>query len=341
MKENSTIFLTGGTGLIGSHFLYFLSDRFKIKALTRNPSRCEKVKELFSYYDPSSTEKRWENIEWIKGDLEDIPFLDEILEDIDYVFHCAGFISFYRKDFNQLLKINFEGTRNLINVCLTKNIKKFLHISSVSTLGKSLDGKPVTELNRWKDSPENSGYGTSKYLGEREVWRGIEEGLPAIILSPSIVLGPGRLNESSSKLFRYIYSESKSFAPGGSAFVGVKDICNAGILLMDSDIQNELFIISSDNLKYNELFQKIAAASNKKAPQYPVKKNIVNIIAFIELIFSVFGRQVKLPKETRRSMFSTSCFDGSKIVLNSDFNYAGIDQDIQDTIKYHKTLSLL
>ncbi len=339
--SNSRFFITGGTGLVGSHFLFSLSEKYKIKALTRNPKRCAQVKSLFEYYDPENFESRWANIEWVQGDLNDIPQLEEEVKGSDYVIHAAAFVSFQRRDFNELLRINFEGTRNLINVCLVSNIKKFLHISSVSVFGKPENGNMITENNKWKNSPENSGYANSKYLAEREVWRGFEEGLDGVIVNPSIIFGPGNPMESSNKLFSNVLKGSKYYPPGGNAFVDVRDVVDASIQLLEKDIHKEQFILNALNTSYKNIFEQIAKRGGIHSPSKTITRGMTRMIYFTETMLKLFGRKQKLTKENIRSMFKTSLFDGSKVESSIGFKYRDMDETIENSIQYFRKKKLL
>jgi nucleoside-diphosphate-sugar epimerase len=341
IDANSKFFLTGGTGLVGSHILFNLSETFKVKALTRNPSRCQQIKELFEFYDTDNFQKRWANIQWVHGDLQDIPFLEEEIEGSDYVIHAAGFVSFYKRDFNTLLKVNSEGTKNLVNVCLAKNVNKLAHISSVGLLSKGPQGSLIKETNKWKNSPDNSGYSTSKYLAEREVWRGMEEGLDAVILSPSIILGPGNINESSNRIFGQSFKGSKYYIPGENAFVDVRDVADATIQLLESDIKNDIFILNATNTSYKEIFTKIAQSAGKKAPRKKISKGLINFVYNLEVILKIFGRKQKITRENIKSMFNIAKFDGSKITKAIDFNYRNIDQGIENSVNYYKKKNII
>ncbi|MCB0477139.1 MAG: NAD-dependent epimerase/dehydratase family protein [Crocinitomicaceae bacterium] len=341
ISPNSNFFVTGGTGLVGSHFLFELAKNHKVKSLTRDIRRTQQAKDLFEYYDPENAEDLWKNVEWIEGDLDDIPLLENCLQDIDYVIHAAAFVSFRRRDFNTLLKINFEGTRNLINVCLNAQIKKFVHISSVSVFSKTLDGSPIKESNRWKNDPDNSGYGTSKYLSEREAWRGMEEGLHGIIVNPSIIFGPGNPNESSNRLFVNVLREGKYYPPGANAFVDVRDVVDASIQLLESERNKEQFILNAINESYQNIFSQIAKAAGKNPPAKPISKGMIRFVYTMETLLKIFGRHQKLTRENIRSMFKVSKFDGSKIQSEMNFDYRKMEDTIQNSLDYLKKKKLL
>src|SRR6516225_6116499 len=141
-----TIFITGATGLLGLYLTKELAKQdVKIKALYRNQIPFDHT-----------------NIEWIQGDLFDIVLLEEILNGIDEVYHCAGKVSFNPKDKRELFKTNVEGTANIVNACLNNNVKKLLHVSSVAALGRIRENTTINETMQWSPETSNSVYGESK-----------------------------------------------------------------------------------------------------------------------------------------------------------------------------------
>ena len=179
------IFLTGGTGLVGAHILLKLTESGqKVKALKRNTSSLTIIKNIFSHYKKTDL---LQSIEWIDGDLLDLFSLEKGIKECNTVIHCAAIVSFNPKDFRKMMKINVDGTANIVNICLEHNIDKLAYISSIATLTmiriileqKIVFGKKVNLISICK----------SKYLSEQEVWRGIEEGLNSIIVNPSVILG--------------------------------------------------------------------------------------------------------------------------------------------------------
>src|ERR1035438_7534334 len=185
------IFVTGGTGLLGSHLLCELVRSGKpVRALKRKSSDTSPVRRIFSYYLPDP-DASFQKIEWVDADLLDFAAMDDALDGVSEVYHCGAMVSFYPKDHPLMLKVNIEGTANLVNLAFEKKITKFLYVSSVSTLGRNDSSGFSDEETYWKTSVKNTPYSISKYGGEREVWRGMEEGLNAVIFNPSVILGPG------------------------------------------------------------------------------------------------------------------------------------------------------
>lgn len=213
------IFVTGANGLVGSFIVRQLLDKGEsVRALKRETS------------DLSLIQAFEKQIEWIEGDLLDYDILNEALKDVDYVIHTAAIVSFDPNDFQDLYITNVEGTANLVNACLANSIKKICHLSSIAAIGKNNKEAKISELTKWENSEQNSHYAKSKYLAELEVWRGIEEGLNAVIVNPTIILGPGDWEKSSAKLFKQVWKHSSFYPNGFFHYVDVRDVSTICIL---------------------------------------------------------------------------------------------------------------
>ncbi|MGZ4090066.1 MAG: NAD-dependent epimerase/dehydratase family protein [Bacteroidia bacterium] len=188
--------VTGATGIIGSHVVLKLLQANKpVVAARQKNSDVAAVEKLFAYYTKESA-RLFQKIKWVEVDVCDIFSVEEALDGITIVYHCAGYISFDRRNREKLFKINEGGTANVVNACLLKNVT-LCHVSSIATIN-NLDYKDnLDETVFWKTSGRESDYAVSKYNAEREVWRGIEEGLRAVIVNPGVVLSPGFWNQSS------------------------------------------------------------------------------------------------------------------------------------------------
>ena len=157
-----------------------------VRALKRTHSKLSVVKRIFAYYNE---EKLFNTINWVEGDILDVISLKEIIQDCEKVIHCAAIVSFNRSDYNLMMKNNIEGTANIVNTCLEANVKKLAYVSSIATLGSKFSTIEKTEESYFESGKGNTQYALSKYLAEQEVWRGIQEGLPAVIVNPSVILG--------------------------------------------------------------------------------------------------------------------------------------------------------
>jgi nucleoside-diphosphate-sugar epimerase len=324
IASSSKILVTGGTGLVGTSLLrQLVSDGRDVRALYRkSPS-------------PYLTESEINKIEWVNGDILDTEFLFEAMHGIDQVYHAAALVSFspYRK--RELFKINVEGTANVVNAAIEAGVQKLVHVSSVSAMGRLRIGKPIDESMYWTRETSNSNYGHSKYLAEMEVWRGMGEGLKAIIVNPSLILGVSDWETSSSKLFKSAYDEFPWYTEGGGGFVDVRDVVKAMITLMNADISGERFIVSAENRTYRDVFTLMANEFGKRPPHKKVTPFMAGLVWRIEWLKSRLSRKdPMLTRETASTGQARVEFNNQKLKeFLPSFEYITIEQSIKDVCR--------
>ncbi len=325
------ILVTGGTGLVGMHLLLKLTEEeTSVRALFRTYDRLQKVEDFFAF---AKAESRFKTIEWLQADITEIPTLTPCFKNITYVYHCAALISFDPYDFHKLVKTNIEGTANVVNLCLSKGIKKLCYLSSIATLSK-LPTNPITEENIWDPNEENSVYAISKYGAEMEVWRGTQEGLPAILFNPGIILGEGDYTKGSGVLFDHILKERSFFPKGSSGIIDVKDVVQLMIIGQKSDITKERYILVSQNISYKTLFKKIAQSLSKKMPTRPLSSGLLRILVVLDALRGVFTRKRRLTKIGALSVQEVKEYSADKV--KSELGYIPTPiQETLDRIKKH------
>lgn len=326
------IFVTGGTGLVGSHLLFDLVKKGQsVRALKRTSSNVLNVKKLFCFYSPEG-KTLFDQIEWVEGDILDIYSLLDALENVSYVYHCAAMVSFIANDTDTLIKTNVEGTANLVNACLEKQIKKLCFVSSVAALGTSENGAVFTEKLVWKSSPEHSMYAISKYGAEREVWRGSEEGLNVVIVNPSVIIGPGNWNKGSSLLFKQFYAGMLFYTNGTTGFVDVRDVVKAMVQLTESTINNERYIVSAANLSYLAFFKEMAKAFSKRAPLINAPPFLTAIAWRLEAVKNkLFGTEPRLTREIKRAIHQQRSYSSDKLIKALKFEFINFSYTVRHT----------
>lgn len=331
------ILVTGGTGLVGSHLLWHLLQKgFNIRAIHRPGSDTEHVKAVFGYYnDHAATplendpEKLFSKIEWFPADILDPFSISDAMRGIRKVYHCAAIVSFDPSERKKLINNNIDSTANIVNMCLEHQVEKLCHVSSVSALGHRYDGLPVTEHDNWKPSKRRNGYSISKFHSEMEVWRGIAEGLNAVIVNPSVILGPGNWKRGSAAFFTRIQKGLKYYTQGMTGFVDVRDVCLCMTELMELDISQERFIINGENLYYRDLFSMIADALGKPRPAVHASEILVEAGWRLEWLRSklTFSKPV-LTRETARSGRSINRYSNTRIKKLLGHNFIPIKETV-------------
>ncbi|MBL0145220.1 MAG: NAD-dependent epimerase/dehydratase family protein [Chitinophagaceae bacterium] len=227
------ILVTGGSGLVGKELI------------TQLLAKGKQVKAIYNKTPLPNFNSN--NVQQIQCNILDVIGLEELMNGVEQVYHCAAIVSFNPKRKQQMFKINIEGTANVVNAALEAGVKKMVFVSSVAALGRIREDKPIDETMNWTEETSNSAYGQSKYLAEMEVWRGVSEGLNAVMVNPTIILGNGNWEDGSSKIFKSAYNEFPWYTAGTTGFVDVKDVASAMIQLMESDVTAQRFILSAEN----------------------------------------------------------------------------------------------
>jgi dihydroflavonol-4-reductase len=332
------IFVTGGTGLVGSHLLLALLQKGeKVKALKRPTSNIGQVLKTFGWYT-TEAEKLYNQIEWVDGDILDIYSLEPLLEGVETIYHCAAIVSFDPRERKNMIANNVQGTANLVDAAIQKGVKHICHVSSVSALGKTGNGDPVTEETNWIPSKKNSGYSQSKFFSEAEIWRGVEEGLDAVIVNPSIIIGPGNWQSGSPSFFRVIDKGMKFYTRGTTGYVGIHDVVEAILLLMENDVfdqaKNQRYLLNTDNLSYRDFFSKVAYALKKPVPSILATRFLLELAWRLAAFTALFTRKpAQITRETISSANAVIRFDGSKITNLFGFKYRPIAEAIEQTAK--------
>ena len=315
-KEKPRIFVTGGSGLVGSHLIAELIERGAyVKASFRND-----IPDI----------KNKEKVDWVKGNILDVIFLEEALQNIEQVYHCAGVVSYDPGEKQEMFATNVEGTANVVNASLTSRVRKLCFVSSVAALGQRRDGTEIDETVSWSEETGTSNYGKSKYEAEIEVWRAIGEGLSAVIVNPSIILGAGDWNEGSTKIFQTAFEEFPWYTEGEAGFVDVNDVVRIMIQLMEANVSGQRFIVSAENRKYKDVFTAIAKAFGKKPPHKKVTRLIAAAVWRLEALKSMFSnKRSLLTRETAHAAQSIARYDNRKLKgYLPTFMYTPLDQTI-------------
>ncbi|MGM9506738.1 SDR family NAD(P)-dependent oxidoreductase [Larkinella sp. GY13] len=322
--------ITGANGLIGSHIIRrYLDAGRTVAALRRANSDLTLLNDIR------------DRVTWLEGDILDIPSLEDALQTVQArgtvdVVHVAAMISYSPKDRDRMDKVNVEGTANVVNLCLAKRVRKLGYVSSVAAVGRpTIKGENtnaatvIDETQRWEESPQNSFYGQTKYRAELEVWRGVAEGLDAVMVNPSLVLGEGDWTRSSTQLFKYAYDEKPFYPAGMVNLVDVRDVAEAVFQLMQSPITAERFILSAKSLSYKEFLDKMADAMGKKRTKYRVAPKLTQLLWPVEAIRSwITGKPPLITRETARSASGNYQYDGRKIEKRLPFRYRNTDETI-------------
>jgi nucleoside-diphosphate-sugar epimerase len=317
--QEGTVLVTGASGFVGQHLVRLLSSKgMTVRALYRNTL-------------PGADLRALPGVSWMQCDLLDIYAVEEAMQDITDVYHCAAIVSFHPSEKAEMMHVNVETTANIVNQSLEQGIRKLAFVSSVAALGRTEGTKVITEEEEWEESRYNSAYSLSKYMAEMEVWRGIGEGLNAVIVNPGIILGEGNWDEGSARLMKVAYKEFPFYTKGITSWADVKDVVHILWELMQSDTAAERFIVSAGDFSYREIFTMMAEALHKKPPHILATPFLTGLLwRWNALKKAITGKTVTITKETARNAQKISRYDNSKLLrFLPSFSYT----PVADTIK--------
>lgn len=321
------ILVTGGTGFLGSTLIKFLVDGGNaVLAIKREQSEVPEILRSSSL------------VEWLHADITDYFALADAFDGVTEVYHCAAKISYQKEDWANMLHTNIEGTKHIVNLCLEHGAR-LVHVSSIAALGSPKAGELISEQSKWDDGADHSKYALSKYESEMEVWRGIMEGMDAIIVNPSVIMGVGPGKKASGAIFNLIHKGIKVYPPGTVGIVDVEDVVKIMILLMNKrDIRGERFVLNSENLTNKNLLERIAKLLGKPAPTIKARPFMLSIAWRVAKIIAFFKRgRPALTRETAKASASNLAYSNKKVTDTTGYCFKPVDLTLKEmSIDFNK-----
>ncbi|HWJ90479.1 MAG TPA: NAD-dependent epimerase/dehydratase family protein [Flavisolibacter sp.] len=299
------ILVTGGTGFLGAYIIKNLVEKgHAVRAIRRSSA-------LPFFIAPEI----FDRVEWVEGDVLDPVSLDDAMHGIRDVIHAAAIVSFSKHDRKLMYQVNVEGTANVVNAALDRKVQRFVHISSVAALGRTSKAEMVSEEKKWEASRSNTHYAISKHEAEMHAWRGFAEGLEGAVLNPSTILGFGDWHRSSCAIFRNAYKEFPWYTNGVNGFVGVEDVAEAAVQILNAQAQHQKYIVNAENWSFKQLFQTIAEGFQKRPPHKEATKMMGEVAWRLEGLRSMIaGSQPLLTRETAKVAQSKTSFDNRNLL---------------------------
>jgi dihydroflavonol-4-reductase len=327
------VFVTGATGFLGAHLVCALLQKgYSIKALKRPQSAMSEFDFISGLYFGQERELGVKNLEWVIGDINDYDSLEENIETGQLVYHCAALVSFSQADKALLFKTNVKGTENIVNACLEKKCGKLIYVSSTAAVGRAAPGQMSDETDEWDEKDRPSNYSISKYYAELEVWRGIEEGLNAVIVNPPLIIGPCNWQKTTGRFFINASRNFPFYTQGSNSFVYVEDVCKAMFLLAESAINSERFLVVGENMQWRDFMNTVSDAMGKKRPFIEVTPWIAGMAwRTLGVLSFLIGKRPMVTKESARSSLQKIMFSSNKLKAALNFEFTPMQEAITKT----------
>jgi dihydroflavonol-4-reductase len=260
------ILITGATGFAGNVLLDLLP----------RTVRYTKITVFVLPGDPGQARMRnkgIQDLEIVHGDICDARAVDRAVAGHSHVIHLAGLISYWNRDRAKLVRVNQRGVENVVDACIRHGVSRLIHVASVGTIGFNRDGSPADEETEF-NWPESFAYMTTKRAGQQVVERAVRERkLPAVILNPASLMGPG--DPIADTPHNQLYDRIRNkvlfgcFA-GGLAVTDVRDLALIIIKALSTGRVGEKYLVVGANVTYREVVEAIGACFHRKVYPFPV-----------------------------------------------------------------------
>lgn len=324
------VLITGGTGFIGSNLARaLLRGGCFVRILRRPHSDLRAIGNA--------------TVQHCIGDILDPVSLKRAMQGCDTVFHTAAFISYRKRERDEMYNVNIAGTRNVVNACLELGVKKLVHTSSIAAISYSPNGKPADEFNAFNWGQFDIGYRISKHLAEKEIDRGVKLGLPAVMVNPAVVIGPGDIHIHGGQLIRDVYKKRVFFSiTGGMNVVFIDDVVQGHIEAARRGRIGERYILCGENMTYQENLSRIAAIVGGWEPFFQLPSKFVQwLSSAVETMSELLRIRPWITKELFAGIGINNYYTSEKAQRELGYSITPFKEAVEQTFLWYKNTQLL
>ena len=323
-------FVTGASGFVGAHLVYALLEKgYKINALIRTQKSLSAFYSLAGLYPNAAVS----DVNWVEGDLLAPEDWFGSIKNVDVVFHAAAVVSFSSNHKEEMMETNIKGTTHVVNACLLYE-KPLVYVSSVAALGRAEGQTHVNEMTAWKDTDHNTNYAISKHLAEREVWRGVEEGLSAAAICPGIILGPWPKNTGSGQIPTLVRKRLPFYPVGENGFTGVRDVVGMMIAAFEESCFGHRLLCVTENVAYHEILKRFASGFGVAPPSVALNGWLFTLIYGISRIAEAVRAPFPFPSEGLKSTSLKTHYISVNLSLLKTFRHLPLNQSVEETTTF-------
>ncbi len=296
--SSRTVLVTGASGFLGSHVVRAALKRgFRVRAFVRPKSSLKNLEGL--------------PIEFCTGDIQSQADLTKAVTGCSWIFHLAADYRFTSLEGEQVLKTNIDGTRRVLEVAEKAGIERMVYTSSTATIGLPINGNPADEKTPLQQKDLVGPYKRSKYYAELEVKKGVERGIPVVIVNPSAPVGThdGKPTPTGRFIVDFLNRKLFAYTDTGLNIVDAEDVAEGHFLAAEKGKIGERYILGNQNLSFKEILEILSKITNIPSPKVCLPHSVVLFMAHINDIFSrnVLRREPGIPVEgvklSRKKMF--------------------------------------
>ena len=324
------ILITGATGHVGN-------------VLARTLSRLGYPLRILALPSESIDSLRGINATIYCADVRNKEQVRDAVRGCDVVFHLAGLINISSAHRNQVLKVNYEGTKVIADICLEEKVSKLVYVSSIHAFIEPKKGETLTE-----DSPLGvrkqdviGAYAQSKALATSYLLKMIDKGLNAVIVYPSGICGPYDFKRSELGIFLRWASNPGNIKPyfdGGYNYVDVRDVVDALIAAWEKGTPGKGYILSGRYVTVKEMYEAVAKATGRTFKYIKIPKSLVFFAAaFAEIYYTMFRKKPVFTRYSIEVLFSNAAMSNQKAMDELGFTSRPFDDTVRDSLQWLHT----
>lgn len=260
--------ITGASGFVGANIVAALNAAgWQARALVRRTSSLAALDGL--------------NYSIAFGDVTDPRSMSAAMQGVDAVFHAAGVVAdYWSQDASLTYRVNVNGTRHVVEAALAAGVPRLVFTSSQAALGFGEGQIAIDETHQFNLAPAVYPYGHSKHLAEQVVLGAVQRGLHAVIVNPSIVLGPRDVTRYNSRVILEVQAGRLPLVPpGGINVVDALDVARGHLLALERGRPGERYLLAGHDITLLELTRRIAAVLGVRPPAGAIPRPLIGLLA--------------------------------------------------------------
>lgn len=324
------VLVTGGTGFIGSALVrHLVAAKYEVRVLARQPKDNLHLKRL--------------GVEVLNGDVTSAKEVEKAVEGCSVVFNLASaytFYPFWMKEPKDIYRINVAGTVNMLEASLKYRVKKFIHTSTIATIGPAVDGNPSDE-NTGFDLRTASHYARSKYQAEQEVLKFWQKGLPVVILNPAIVIGERdyKPTPSGEVIVKFLNRKYPGYFEAFWSVADVDDVARAHMAAVELGRSGERYILAnSQHYTFRQVFQLLEKVAGVPAPRLKIPYGVLLVFTYLDEIIShfMFRSRPLMPAEGIKFCKRSVTLNNSKAVRELGYTETPIEETLKKAVSWYR-----
>ncbi len=320
------VLVTGGGGFVGSHLVRTLLERgHQVRVLARSPKSVEILRD--------------QSFETVIGDLKDRESLKVAVQGCQRVFHCAADYRLWSLNYRELYENNVDGTENLLRACKEQGVKDVVYTSSVAAIGIPKNGSPGRETTPVTVDDMIGHYKRSKFLAQ-QVAVDFARDYPVYIVNPSTPIGSHDWKPTATGkiIVDFLNGKMPAFVDTGLNLVAVEDVVEGHLLAPEKGQPGRLYILGNQDLTLEQILQKLAALTHKKAPKVKLPYAFVYALAWTENLITgtLLKREPFIPLEGVKMAKKRMWFANDRAVEELGFQTTSVDAALQRAIDWYR-----